>query len=464
MLLLTLLLIYFKKNEWVETMIYSLIGLIFAPIFFSRISYGIWIIIFSVPISLGVILPIVGVKMSIPAEFLSGILLIVFVVKWLAGLPIDNRLLKHPITLLFAVDLAWSFISATQSELSEVAMKRFAMKFLFLAVFYFIFATQLTSVKRQKMLYWLYGLGMLYPIYHTISVHARRGFGHNTAANASEPFYADHTIYGAVLAFILPFFMMQVLKRSGNSSSLKFGAFLMVIILVIAEFLSYSRASWISLLAAGGLLALLHFKIKSWQLISLISIMVIGVLVNLSSIYGVLKENEAKYGDDVGTHLTSVTNLQNDQSNLERVNRWVCAYRMFEDKPILGFGPGTYQFVYDRYQTPEFMTRISTHKGDRGNAHSEYLTYLSELGLPGLVVFILIVLSVLNLGVRLYHYSFSVEERNMIIIAILGLVTFFVHGLFNTFSDMEKMSVLIYGSVGILVHYDLKKNELSETI
>ena len=40
--------------------------------------------------------------------------------------------------------------------------------------------------------------------------------------------------------------------------------------------------------------------------------------------------------------LSSVTNISTDASNLERINRWSCAVRMFQEKPILGWGPLMY--------------------------------------------------------------------------------------------------------------------------
>ena len=34
-------------------------------------------------------------------------------------------------------------------------------------------------------------------------------------------------------------------------------------------------------------------------------------------------------------------NVSTDASNLERINRWNCAIRMYAERPFLGHGPGT---------------------------------------------------------------------------------------------------------------------------
>ena len=82
-----------------------------------------------------------------------------------------------------------------------------------------------------------------------------------------------------------------------------------------------------------------------------------------------------------------MSNITTDASNLERINRWKSALRLFAERPTLGWGPGTYQFEYASYQNYYEKTIISTNSGNKGNAHSEYLSILAESGWPGLLVF-----------------------------------------------------------------------------
>jgi len=92
----------------------------------------------------------------------------------------------------------------------------------------------------------------------------------------------------------------------------------------------------------------------------------------------------------------SAANVTTDLSNLERMNRWVAAWRMFREKPLTGFGPGTYQFAYIPYQEPGLINRLSVTnpwdvpEGSGGTAHSEYLLALSEMGIMGLLGWIVL--------------------------------------------------------------------------
>ena len=77
-----------------------------------------------------------------------------------------------------------------------------------------------------------------------------------------------------------------------------------------------------------------------------------------------LERNKQDSSDDLAKHVESISNVSSDASNLERLNRWSCAWAMFVERPIAGRGPGTYQFEYAPFQTAELRTQISTNNAD----------------------------------------------------------------------------------------------------
>ena len=124
---------------------------------------------------------------------------------------------------------------------------------------------------------------------------------------------------------------------------------------------------------------------------------------------------------------------------------------MFEERPLLGYGPGTYQFEYNQFQTIANKTYISTNDGSRGNAHSEYLTYLSEMGIIGFLIFLLTVFSSIYYGM-VNHYSLKDPLLKAINLGVLlGLITFYFHGVFNSFIDQSKMAFLYFTGLGTIV-------------
>jgi O-antigen ligase len=157
--------------------------------------------------------------------------------------------------------------------------------------------------------------------------------------------------------------------------------------------------------------------------------------------------------EEFGERLQSATNVTTDASNLERLNRWACAIEMFKERPVFGFGPGTYAFEYARFQEPENLTIISTNFGDMGNAHSEYLGPLSEMGFLGLIAMLLIVAAIFYEGITLYidWPSDDKEMRTIILSMVLALVTYFVHGVLNNYLDTDKASVPIWTICAIFI-------------
>ncbi len=96
-----------------------------------------------------------------------------------------------------------------------------------------------------------------------------------------------------------------------------------------------------------------------------------------------LERNRDESSDDLGEHVKSISNISSDASNLERINRWNSALRMCKERPVFGWGPGTYMFQYAPFQASEDRTIISTNFGVQGNAHSEYFGPLVGTRCPG---------------------------------------------------------------------------------
>jgi O-antigen ligase len=165
--------------------------------------------------------------------------------------------------------------------------------------------------------------------------------------------------------------------------------------------------------------------------------------------------NKQSSSQDLGEHLKSVSNIKSDASNMERINRWSSALRMFSKKPILGFGPGTYRFQYAPYQRSYELTYVSTNAGTLGNAHSEYLGPLAEQGFLGTISFVLIVILSIKTGSRIYFTSKSKQVRYLSMGALIGLFTYFLHGFLNNFLDQDKASAPFWSLIAILVALDV---------
>ena len=182
-----------------------------------------------------------------------------------------------------------------------------------------------------------------------------------------------------------------------------------------------------------------------------------------SEVLMMLGRNNTDSDGDFTQNIESMTNISTDVSNVERLNRWNCALQMFQEKPFLGFGPGTYQFLYAPYQKSSMKTVISTNFGEKGNAHSEYLGPLSEQGFLGAIFVFVLVLAVMFLGYRLVYTIKDKSLKVLTISILMGISTYFVHGFLNNFLDTDKASVPFWGFLAMLVCIDVyHKNQIEE--
>ena len=153
--------------------------------------------------------------------------------------------------------------------------------------------------------------------------------------------------------------------------------------------------------------------------------------------------------------MKSISNISTDASNLERLNRWASAFRMWEERPVLGCGPGTYQFLYASYQRSYQLSTISTNAGDLGNAHSEYIGPMTEQGVPGVALVALLFLTTFATGVRVYRTAQDPHTARMALAFTLSLLTYYIHGVFNNFLDTDKLSVPFWAFTAVIVALDV---------
>lgn len=354
------------------------------------------------------------------------------------------------------------FFSTITSELPIVSIKYFVSRLWFIVPFYFIFSKLIKQTKDIRLFSWLYIIPLIIVIIYTTIHHAMWGFETKAGHWVMSPFYNDHTAYGMILAFYLPISVALIFTKE-YSKTMRLYAITASAIIFFALFLSYSRAAWLSMLGGIGVFVLIYYRIKL-RYILLIAISLTGIFFAFQhQILDKLSKNDQDSSANFTEHISSSSNIATDASNLERINRWACAIRLFEERPIVGWGPGTYQFVYAPMQRAKEKTIISTDFGDGGNAHSEYLGPLAEMGVFGLLGVLALAIAVITIGIRVYKRESDPSTKYMVMGILVAFVTYFIHGFLNNFLDSDKASVPFWGFAAILVIWDIKQREALET-
>jgi len=415
-------------------------------------------IVFFVPLSIPLSTLVKGldIDMYLPTEPLLAGLLLLYCLKYLVGDRMDIRILRHPVTLAIFFHLAWLFIVSITSTDPLISFKFLASRLWFIVGFYLL-GTQLFRKERNMHRYaWLFIIAFTGVVIYTLVNHAQYGLNNQVMAHSVvKPFYKDHTSYGATLGFVLPVLVAFFLFIKREDINMRFLMFLLVLLISFATIVSYTRATWLSIVASLGVWAIIKFRIRLEYLMVGAVILLAFFLSIRSQLMVDLEQNRVESSGELTEHIQSMSNISTDQSNLERINRWSCAYRMWKEKPLFGFGPGTYQFEYGRFQRSYEKTRISTDFGTMGNAHSEYLGPLSEAGFFGLISILLVIGTTFYSGIRVYYTSQKRSIKIFSMAILVGISSYYFHGVLNNFLDTDKISVLFWGYTAMLVAMDV---------
>ena len=442
-----------------HSMIINALPIVLAIVLLAIFAFDklLYLVVLATPLSLPLSELVGGLpfNMFLPTEPLLFGILLLFIMQLFAKGEFDKEIFRHPISYAIYFSLFWILVTSFTSTMPVVSLKFLLSRIWFIVGFYFITSKLFESSRNIEKYVWLYTIPLLIVIFYATYRHFGYGLWDKQAAHfVVNPFYNDHTSYGAVIAMYLPFLFGFSFTKLYSPATRTFVRIVLGILL-IGLILSYARAAWISMIAALAIWAVIRLRIKFMTLFTTFLVLVSLIFIFQKQIVMYLERNNTESSANLGEHLSSMTNISSDASNLERINRWSCAIRMFEDKPIFGWGPGTYMFNYAPYQLSAYRTIISTNSADRGNAHSEYLGPLAESGFMGLVYFLVLIITICYTAIHAYSRTRDKRLKTLLMSSLLGLITYFIHGVMNNFLDTDKLSVPFWGFTAAIVAIDI---------
>ncbi len=452
-----------KKDTYLAFALPAVVGVLLLYVF--SLDKVLLLISLLTPLSIIIETAAGGLAVSLPAEPLLAGVLVLFIARYIYDRKFDIKITSHPISIVVYVMFIWMCITTITSEMPVVSLKFMLSRLWFIIPSYFLCALLFKNPKNINRFIWLYIAGLIIVVLYTITNHAMHGFDGDTAHWVMTPFYNDHTAYGAVLAIYIilcaSYLFMPNMKRNK-----RIAVAIVLFLLLVAIVLSFCRASWISLIAALGVLTCVLLKIKFKYIAAISTVLIVLFFSFQQQIFDSLSKNDQDASGNIVENIQSMTNISTDASNLERINRWNSAIRMFKERPLVGWGPGTYQFVYAPFQESKNKTIISTNSGDMGNAHSEYIGALAEQGVPGSLIVVTLVIVFMYSGLMTYRKAQNKESKTLVLAATLALLGYFVHGTLNNFLDTDKLAVPVWSCMAIITAIDCfhaEKKDFYET-
>jgi O-antigen ligase len=449
---------FYAEQWWILLLPFGL-GLGFLVIY--RMDWALYALAILTPLSILIDEASLGFAIQIPTDPLMIMISTALIARWMLLEAPSAAVLRNPITLSLGLWMLWMTYIIPASSQPIVSLKFVLSNAWKIIPCYFGAVMLFGQSGRTVRFWWLYLIPLTFVAVWSLWHHAEDGFTKEASYWASEPFVINHGIYGAMLGFMIPLVTLHLLRPHAFFGLVWLRPVLLtlLVVLIIAVIMSYTRAAWVSLAAALGFYLLLLFRIRFRWLMLLTLLATTLIAMNSGPLLMYLMRNKTDSQDRLDKHLESISNVRSDASNLERLNRWASGLRMFSERPWLGWGPGTYMLQYAPFQNPYQKTIISTNNADVGGIHSEYFGPLVESGIPGFLFFAGIVLTSLQRGMSLWYRLKDAEQqrdRLILLCAMLGLVTYYTHGFLNNYLDMDKTALLFWSGLALITAMDVR--------
>lgn len=361
-----------------------------------------------------------------------------------------RSMIKHPLTLVLFFHWTWIFLVSLSSQDVMVSVKYWASKSWYLFVFYFLAFIILKNEKRWMQFVWCSILSATVTVLIIEYRHALTGFSFSAINTLVNPFYRNHVNYACLLACIFPY-LWPAWKKFEQKPIFRMGLGGIAVTLLAGIIFSYTRAAYLALFSILIIYPILKFKLlRITAMITVVASIVVLIYFLSANRYLELAPdyNQAISHTDFGS-LLQATPKGKDISTMERLYRWVAGTRMVGERYFVGFGPGNFHNFYDSYTLKQFATYVSENK-DRSGIHNYYLMTAVEQGIPGLLLFLVVLYFYFQTAQNVLT-RISLRLRPWAIASIWSMGVILSILLFNDMIETDKVGSYFFINMAILV-------------
>lgn len=246
--------------------------------------------------------------------------------------------------------------------------------------------------------------------------------------------YVNHNHYAGLMELLMPVPLVLSLTRL-TSEKERIAAGIAAAIMAVTVFLSGSRGGMIAisielvvfflLLARQGAPRFRHKKGMQLAVVTAFAIVLVGLLWWLGG--KELSSRVSSIAAETHTELSGGMRLSIDRD----------ALRMFRNKPVLGWGLGTFPTVYPRFRS--FYTNFFVNE-----AHNDYLQLLSEMGLLGFATMLWFLIVLYRRALRKINDWTSNVTGAVTLACSLGITGILVHSLLDFNLQIPANAALFY--------------------
>jgi O-antigen ligase len=366
----------------------------------------------------------------------------------------------HPVSVILLLMMIWMGVTVVLSSDKIISLKYLLAKSWYLLAFTaapLLLLRTKTEVRRAGAVLICSMLGV---VLLTMVRHAEKGFSFEGINDALQPFYINHVNYSALLVCTLPPLVTAISFAGKKYRAL----FLMALVLgIVAVYFSYSRGAWLAL-AAG--------TISYWLVRKRIIVFtfILILFTTLAAVWWFHKDdryleyahdhNTTIFHEDFREHLVATYQLK-DVSNAERFYRWIAGVRMTGDSWRTGFGPNTFYSHYKSYTIPAFKTWVSNNP-EHSTVHNYFLLLLIEQGVPGLILFVVLLALLFSCAQKIYHRAIDPFWKSVSVAMASVLTMICTVNFLSDLIEADEVGSIFFLCIAVLIIADRQTKKESD--
>ncbi|MHB8842388.1 MAG: O-antigen ligase family protein [Candidatus Aquicultor sp.] len=333
--------------------------------------------------------------------------------------------------LLFLVLVTVSTIFSLQPSLSVLGKYRRyegLLTFINYAAIYFLALQSFSSFERIRALSRLLSL-----IGGVVSIYGLAQFmGFDPVAWPGQQFelwrsfstFGNPDMLGGFLVLAFPAALASYLDAKSTRDSALYG--IAGTLITACLLTSYTRGAWLGTLAGVVVFILVAGRsvLLTPRKLAVITAVLIITFGSIAFYSGTLADNT-----NLLERISSTSQISEGSAG-SRLEIWKAALRATEERPLLGFGPDTFNLLSQRYETAHYV-RIVQGNSTADNAHNYFLQLAATLGVPAAICFAIFIIAALFYSRNSIRYRDGDQKRVYagLVAAAAGYVVYLVVGL-----------------------------------
>ncbi|WP_129021862.1 O-antigen ligase family protein [Edaphocola flava] len=372
-----------------------------------------------------------------------------------------ENLLRHPLTLIIALQYTWLVVSVIFSQIPIFSIKYLGINTVQLLTFFILPSIILKTKEDIFTLAKVFLIPMTLVGLYVFLHHAYLHFGYVETNIAARPFFYNHVDHACIMSMLIPtfFILWRYNKKDKRLRWLYLGLFLFYF---VGMYLAFARAAMLGTIFAFIVFWAIRKRLVNWlmPLFFTFCIFIVSFMIYNNRFIDYRPDFKHTYSRHTFNDLIKASFVGGDMSSAERFFRWIAATRMSQEHPFVGVGPNNFYYFYKPNAVTVFKTYVSANP-EKSTTHNYFFFLLVEQGWPAMLLYGILITAIFYHAQLLYHKTDNKLYRAMVMCSAMMVAAFFLNNLFSELLQMFRIGSLFYFAVILLYWVDrqIKKEQ-----